>query len=290
MTRVNTNVSAQVTLQALARNDRTMSTAMERLSTGLRVNSAKDDAAGLQIGSRMKAQINGLRQAVVNAQDAISMLQTSERMVADVHSIMLRVRELGIQGLNGTLGAEDRAAIHTEMSQLVAEAWRIGDNTQFNGLNVGNGSIGDAAGHVKYQIGANAGQTISVNYNQYWDLLGLSSFPDVPTMIAYSRANPFDFNTQAGTEAGLLYTDTYLDVLSTVRTTVGSTINRMNHAIDTLSQTLVNTQAARSRILDADYALQTAVLARTQILIQAGVAMLTQANQRPSDVLELLGT
>ena len=285
---INTNVNAHVTMQSLARNERAMSTSMERLGTGLRLNSAADDAAGLQISGRMTAQINGLHQAIANAHDAISMLQTTEQMMADIQSIIHRIRELAVQGTNGTNTGQDRAAIDVELQQLIAEAWRISDNTQFNGINLGNGTIGDASGHVHFQVGTNTGQTISVDFNQYWELLGLPSSMTVPAYIAALKADPLDFNTQTGSQFGISAGDLYLQTLSTVRTTIGATINRLGYSIDNLSQTLLNAKASRSRVLDADYARETAALARTQIMSQAGVAMLAQANQQPITVLQLL--
>lgn len=288
MTVVNTNVDAQVTLYALARNERTMGTAMERLSTGSRVNSAADDPAGLQMGSRMTAQIRGLSRAISNAQDAVSMLQTADQTMGDLQSIVQRIRELAVQAANGTNTTADRLAINTEMHALNSEVWRISDDTQFNGLHLANGTIGDPSGHVHFQIGANAGQSLSVNFNHYWELMGLSSYPDVGTMIQALKANPLDFSTESGAQFGIVTNDGILNALSTVRASVGATLNRLDYSIANLTQTLVNATASRARVLDADYAVQTANLARSQIINRAGLAVLAHANQRPSSVLELL--
>ena len=280
MTVINTNTAATLTANALAKNERAMSQTMERLSTGQRINSAADDAAGLAISSRMTSQISGLNVAVRNANDAISMVQTADGAMIEMGNMLQRMRELAVQGATGTNSPTDVTALQTEFTALRAEIFRVVENTQWNGTNLldgdVDGSTNDAA--VAFQVGANASQTITVDFGDFetaedWG----SNFTSLLAMADSSAAN-----TNIG------YIDTALTALNTQRATFGAAINRLEYAADNLANVSQNTSASRSRILDADYAAETTELARTQIIQQAGTAMLSQANQQAQSVLALL--
>ena len=280
MTVINTNNAATLTANALTKNERAMSQAMERLSTGVRINSAGDDAAGLAISSRMTSQINGLNQAVRNANDAISMVQTADGAMVEMTNMLQRMRELAVQGTSGTNSSTDVTALNTEFTAIRDEIFRVVEATQWNGVNLldgdVDGSVNDAA--VAFQVGANASQVINVDFGDFETAVDWgSNFTSSLAMASSSAAN-----TAIG------YIDTALTALNTQRATFGATINRLEYAADNLANVSQNTSASRSRILDADYASETTELARTQIIQQAGTAMLSQANQQAQSVLALL--
>ena len=280
MTVINTNTAATLTANALAKNERAMSQTMERLSTGQRINSAADDAAGLAISSRMTSQINGLNAAVRNANDAISMVQTADGAMIEMENMLQRMRELAVQGSTGTNSSTDVTALQTEFTALRDEIFRVVENTQWNGTNLldgdVDGSVNDAA--VAFQVGANASQTITVDFGDFETAVDWgSNFTSSLAMASASAAN-----TNIG------YIETALTALNTQRATFGAAINRLEYAADNLANVSQNTSASRSRILDADYAAETTELARTQIIQQAGTAMLSQANQQAQSVLALL--
>jgi len=280
MTVINTNTAATLTANALAKNERAMSQTMERLSTGQRINSAADDAAGLAISSRMTSQINGLNAAVRNANDAISMVQTADGAMIEMENMLQRMRELAVQGSTGTNSSTDVTALQTEFTALRDEIFRVVENTQWNGTNLldgdVDGSTDDAA--VAFQVGANASQTITVDFGDFETAVDWgSNFTSSLAMASASAAN-----TNIG------YIETALTALNTQRATFGAAINRLEYAADNLANVSQNTSASRSRILDADYAAETTELARTQIIQQAGTAMLSQANQQAQSVLALL--
>ena len=272
MTDINTNNAATITANALSKNERAMSQAMERLSTGVRINSAGDDAAGLAISSRMTSQINGLNMAVRNANDAISMIQTAEGASIEIGDMLQRMRELGVQAVNGTLTDADRTQLDLEYQQLITEIGRVGDNTQWNGANLIDDSAG-SSGTVTYQIGDTA-QTMTVDFGDLSDDgdLGLTG----------------DITDSTNAAAAILDVDVAIVALNTQRATYGAAINRLEHTVDNLSNVSMNTQAALSRIQDADYAAESTALAKTQIIAQASTAMLAQANQQAQTVLALL--
>ena len=289
---VNTNVNASVAQNALVRNERSMNQAMERLSTGQRINSAGDDAAGLAIASRMTSQIRGLETAVRNANDAISMVSTADGALVEISNMLQRMRELALQASNGTTTSDDREYLNKEYENLIAEIERIANNTQWNGNAILQGDAA-AAGNseVKYQVGANGGQTIAVDFGDIsqsggtpWSTFHLSANAGTASFISAS--------TTAGalTQAGVALTqiDSALTAVNSQRATFGAAINQLSYAVDNLSNVKVNSEAARSRIQDTDYANETSNLARTQIIQQAGTAMLAQANQLPATVLALL--
>ena len=418
MATINTNMSAKVASNSLVRNDRSMSATMERLSTGLRINSAKDDAAGLAISSKMTSQIRGLDQAVRNANDAISMIQVAEGAMKEVTNMLQRMRELGVQAISDSNTANDRSALNNEYKQLSAEIQRIAENTQWNGTNILDDTIG-SSGVSTFQVGANANQTIDVdfgnlasntvsftatgsttsvagtsgtdagtlvlkfegtfadgdvisykvdgnNYGQITlsaadaaylndgstgattnhsttansltagtDLAGTArtlgstaghaaggdnaaitaakvtvtaaktiSFTGIIADVADGESLTIsDITVSRGTHAPVAATDittsalaaTALGVVDTAiqgvndtRALLGASMSRLEYASDNLQNVSQNASAARSRVLDADYASETTELARTQIIQQAGTAMLSQANQSQQSVLSLL--
>lgn len=271
MTVINTNVKSLVAQQALTVNNRAMSKAMEQLSTGKRINSAADDAAGLAISNKMTAQVRGLNQAVRNANDAISMIQTAEGATSEVTNMLQRMRELAIQSINGTNTDADRASLDDEYQELGAEIGRIATNTEWNGA-----TVASADRSVDFQVGANSGQTVTVSF------LGITALSGVGSAIAET------VSTVSAANSALAAVDIALSAIDAYRGTLGAKINRLTYAADNLANVSTNTAASRSRIQDADYATATTELARSQIIQQAATAMLAQANQQPASVLSLL--
>ena len=295
MTVINTNTAAALTANALTKNERAMSQAMERLSTGQRINSASDDAAGLAISSRMTSQINGLNQAVRNANDGISMLQTADGALVEVTNMLQRMRELTVQVASGTAVAADRVAADVEFEALKAEIERIADQTQWNGTALLDGT----PGATKFQVGANADQTVThtfADYNQADSSNGVATNPlgdldntgnGTVNNIGLGHAT-IDLTTVANHDEALDGLTSAINNVNARRAAIGSMINRLEFAVDNLSNVSQNASASRSRILDADYASETTELARTQIIQQAATAMLSQANQQAQSVLSLL--
>jgi len=286
MASVNTNISATIAQNALTKNERSMNTAMERLATGKRINGAKDDAAGLAISSRMTSQIRGLEVGMRNAGDAISMISVADGAMVEVGNMLQRMRELALQASNGTTTSADRDYLNTEYQNLITEIERIADNTQWNGNAIMN--LASASDTFSYQVGANGGQTIDVDVVAI-DQTNGSAFKVFAT--GASAASIAAANTSAalvvGTEA-ITKIDLAITELNENRANFGAAINRLTYAIDNLASVKVNSEAARSRIEDTDYAQETSELARTQIINQAGTAMLAQANQAAVTVLALL--
>jgi flagellin len=284
MSVVNTNVSASIAQAALARNERALGTAMEQLSTGRKINSAGDNASGLAISARMTSQIRGLDQAVRNANDAISMVNTAEGALDEITDMLQRIRELAVQSGTGTTSSNDRVFLDAEFDHLIAEIERVSANTEWNGRAILAGAAGGAAtvSGVTYQVGMDPSQTIAVNFgNMASDatMTSLNGFGLDATTIASAIAKSSQVMTAA---------DVAIEAVSTQRATFGAVSNRLEHAVDNLTNVSIQTAAARSRILDTDYAASTSELARTQIIQQAGTAMLAQANQLPATVLALL--
>jgi len=283
---VNTNVNASIAQNALTKNERNMNTAMERLSTGKRINSAKDDAAGLAIASRMTSQIRGLEVGVRNAGDAVSMISVADGALVEVGNMLQRMRELALQAGNGTMTTADRSYLNSEYQNLISEIERIASNTQWNGMNVLNQAT-DASSTYAYQVGANGGQTIEVNFGRIDNTNGSAFTPFDTGASAVSIA--FTNASAAADSSGVLTNiDAAITELNEQRATFGAAMNQLTYAIDNLSNVKVNSEAARSRIEDTDYAAETSELARTQIIHQAGLAMLAQANQVTATVLALL--
>jgi flagellin len=262
---INTNISSLNAQRNLSTSKESLATSLQRLSSGLRVNSSKDDAAGLAIADRMNAQIRGINVAIRNANDGISLAQTAEGALATMTDVLQRMRELAIQAQNGSNGTGDRINLDTEYQQLSAEITRIAAQTKFNGTAI----VGAGAGSKTFQIGPNNGDTLTVTTATVTTVGG-----DVTTAVNASTA--------------LDAIDTALDAISTNRATYGAAMSRFAFAISNLQITGENQSAARGRIMDADFAAETANLARAQILQQAGTAMVAQANQIPNQVLTLL--
>jgi flagellin len=262
---INTNVSSLNAQRNSLTSSASLATSLQRLSSGLRVNSAKDDAAGLAIADRMNAQIKGINVAIRNANDGISLAQTAEGALSTVTDVLQRMRELAVQAQNGTNGTSDRANLNTEYQQLSQEITRISQQTKFNGTAI----VGSGAGVNTFQVGANNGDTLTVTTTQVTTVTGGIS----TTTLASTALSDIDAK---------------LDIISTSRATYGAAMSRFEFAISNLQITGENQSAARGRIMDADFAAETANLSRAQILQQAGTAMVAQANQLPQQVLQLL--
>lgn len=250
-----------------------LSKSLEKLSSGLRINRAADDAAGLAISEKMRGQISGLNQASRNAQDGISLLQTAEGALNETHAILQRMRELAVQSRNDTNTNDDRAQIQLEVSQLISEITRIASTTQFNTKGLLNGSA-DATPLV-LQIGANEAQVMSFT---------------ITSMDATAiGVNTITISTATGASQAISGVDAAISRVSTCRANLGAIQNRLEHTINNLGVASENLTAAESRIRDVDMALEMAKFTKQQILIQAGTAMMAQANQSPQAVLKLLG-
>ncbi|MFK5984457.1 MAG: flagellin [Pseudomonadota bacterium] len=273
---ISTNVASLSAQRQLNQTNNGLQSALQRLSSGLRINSAKDDAAGIAIASRFTSQIRGFNQGARNAQDAISLAQTAEGALNEITSNVQRIRELAVQSANGTNSSTDRAALQTEVSQLNAEITRVRGGTQFNGIEV----IGTSAGNFGFQVGANAGGNNRISI----------ATQDVAAMGGYaSVVTNGGVDTAAKAEAMITSADAFLKSLNTERANLGAVQNRFDSVIRTNDITSENLSAARSRVQDADFAKETADLTKMQILQQAGVSVLSQANALPQSVLGLLG-
>jgi len=288
MATINTNVAAQISANALAKNDREMTKAMERLATGSRINSASDDAAGLAVASKLTSQIRGIDQAVRNGNDAISLISTADGAMIEVSNMLQRMRELSVQGGNGTLSSTDLTALNTEFVALRTEIGRIADNTQWNGANLLDGSAG-ANGLMTFQVGYEADQTITVNLGDL-QLEGDASYSAGATAggVFGNDISSLTITTATLANTSLTAIDVSIAGLDAKRSVLGSTLNTLEFAVDNLANASQNASAARSRIADADYAKETTELARTQIIAQASTAMLSQANQQALSVMALL--
>jgi len=271
MSVINTNISSLVSQQALTVNSRALSKAMQQLSTGQRINSAADDAAGLAIGDKMTAQINGLNQAVRNANDGISMVQTGEGALQEVTNMLQRMRQLSVQSANGTYSSADRTSMNSEYTALKNEITRIGNNTQWNSQTLFSTAGGLS---VAFQVSSNTSSaTITASFAQI-------------TSTALALSSAITTASAATTAMGTL--DTAIATVDSARSSLGAVANRLTYAADNLTSISTNTAASRSRIMDTDYAAATTALASANIIQQAGTAMLAQANQQPQTVLALL--
>jgi flagellin len=271
MSVINTNTKSLIAQQSLTVNNRALNKTMEQLSTGKRINSAADDAAGLAIANKMTSQIRGLNQAVRNANDAISMVQVAEGSLGEVTNMLQRMRELAVQASNGTYSTTDRASLDTEYSALESEITRISTKTTWNGIN-----LAGSATAASFQVGNASGDQVSV------------AFVDVDAMSGVGSAISGGVTTTATAASAITNVDEAITAVDTYRSTLGAMVNRLTYAVDNLTNVSTNTAASRSRIEDTDYAAATTELARSQIIQQAATAMLAQANQSPSSVLSLL--
>ena len=272
---INTNLMSLNAQRNLSTTQNSLATAVQRLSSGLRVNSAKDDAAGLAIAERMNTQIRGMNVAIRNANDGISMAQTAEGALGQVGEMAQRMRELAVQSANATNTAEDRTNLDAEYQQLADEITRTIAGTTFNGLAILAGDAGAKA----FQVGADsaaATNAISITTTN------LSTSTDITAVTAG------DITTDANAKTAMDNIDTLIDTVTTERATYGAVQNRFESVISNLQVAVESQSAARSRIMDADFAAETASMTRAQVLQQAGVAMLSQANAMPNTVLSLL--
>jgi flagellin len=264
--RIQTNIAAFDAERNLNSTSMRLQQSMARLSSGYRINSAADDAAGLAISEKLTAQIGGLSQANSNAQDGISLVQTAEGSLNEVHSMLQRVRELAVEYQNGTLSTDDRNAIQSEVNQLGSEIQRIGSSSAFNGI-----SLLSNSGTVTFQVGANDGDSISVST--------ISLGAAVTTAV---------FALSAGSSSDISEIDAAINSVSAQRATFGAVQNRLEHTINNLSTYQENLTASESQIKDVDMASEMVEFTKDQILQQAGTSMLSQANQLPNSVLSLL--
>jgi flagellin len=277
-----TNTSAMDTNRNLVASSNAVSTAMQRLSSGLRINTAADDAAGYAISQGLTSQVNGFDQASRNVGDAVSMVQTAESSLNNTQSMLQRVRELAVQYQNGDLGSTDKTDIQNEVNQLTQEVDRQRGAVTFNGISLLNGTAGGANG-VTFQVGANSGDTLSASFADVEGSTGLGV-----TGFSWSQAasggTVFDLS-----QANALSTlDTAIGNISNLAATLGAVQNRLQYTSDAISSTEENLSASNSRIQDVDMASEMTTLTQQQILQQAGTAMLAQANSQPQLVLKLL--
>jgi flagellin len=287
---INTNVKALMASNALNKNGRVQQNVMESLSTGKSINRASDNAAGLSIRETMTAQINGLNAAVKNANDSISMLQTADGALNETSSMLQRMRELAVLSVNDTYSTTQKTAMSTEFNQLSSEIDRISTQTQWNGMAILNGSGGlysgnGSTGQLTFQVGANTTQTISMTIGNMGVTSALAGALGGTTFSAISAAT---IATAAGATTAISNLDLALTALNSQRSTIGAMVNRLEHAVDNLTNVAQNTADSRSKVEDTDYAAATSELARTQIIAQAATAILAQANQQPQSVLSLL--
>ena len=278
MLSINTNVGALKAASASYSVNKSMETSMERLSTGKRVNSASDDAAGHQIANRMTSEIMGLKQAIRNAADAQALMGTAEGAIEEIQVMLLRMRELAVQSSNSTNSAADRASLELESRQLEIEIQRTANNTTFAGVNLLDGTFSglESAAARTFQIGTDAGQTIE---------LSIPELTATAATIGYSVAHSIGSFTGAQSAIGSI--DSGMSTLAAVRADIGSKMNRLDHTIANLQNVVTNLSQAKGRIVDADFAAETANLARTQVLQQASMAMLSQANASKQNILSL---
>ncbi|REL30292.1 flagellin N-terminal helical domain-containing protein [Thalassotalea euphylliae] len=266
---VNSNVSSLNAQRQLSRSTDDLGSSYERLSSGKRINSAKDDAAGLQISSRLTSQVNGLNQASRNANDAISLAQTAEGSLEEYTNTIQRMRTLAVQASNGSNSDADRIALNTEFTALEAELTRISTDAEFGGVSLLDGSYGET-----FQVGANAGQVISVSI--------ATDFAST-SIGASGSLTSFD-----GAQSRISDLDSVLATVNTTRANLGAAQNRFSSVIRSNDNTAQNVSASRSRIEDTDYAAESAALARSNVLQQASSSILSQANQQPQIALSLL--
>lgn len=271
---INTNVLSIDAQRNAAANSNSLATSLQRLSSGLRVNSAKDDAAGLAIANKMDAQARGMNVAVRNSNDGISLVQTAESGMSVIGDMMQRMRELAVQATNGTNTSGDLSAINQEYSQLWSEIQRTMSSVQFNST-----SLLNATAAFDFQIGANSGQTMSIASSDISITAGVGGM---------SGASALNTTTTSANASAIDAIDTAISAINSSRATLGAIQNRFNYTVSFLQSASENQQAARGRIMDADFAQETSHLSRAQILQQAGTAMVAQANQLPQGVLALL--
>lgn len=295
---VNTNVSSLNTTNKLSKATHSLDTTYKRLSSGYRINSAKDDAAGLQISDRLTSQINGLKQGNRNANDGIALAQTAEGALDEVHTMLQRIRTLSVQSANGTNTTADRESIQGEVSQLCSEINRIACKTTFGGSEILSGkdtkgqTLLDKNGKVNFQVGSNANDTTSVDLSSGFTVEQMNGAAKAgATLIADAdnRGKSFGVSTAETAQNTLAAIDKFIAYVDKSRGQLGAVQNRLESTISNQSNIAENESDARSRIRDTDYAEEAANLSQQNIIQQAATSMLTQANSRPQIALSLLG-
>lgn len=272
-----TNSSALNATRNLASTGRRMSTSIERLSSGLKINSASDDAAGIAVSTGLTAQNKGFQQAMENSNEAIALLQTAEGSYNSISDILIRMRELAVQSSSDTLTDKERAYLDTEFEDLTAEITRISDVAEYNGIQLLDGSAGDGSGNMVFQVGTR---------NTVNDQITIQLKDQDATFLG---VDGLDLTNLANSQAAITTIDTALDTLATDRATLGSKVNELTAAVDNLAVTIENLSTANSQIKDADIAKESADFTKHQVLLQSGVAMLSQANGVSQMALRLLG-
>ena len=274
---INTNVNALLAQQSNIKNAREMAGAMQQLSSGRRIGSAKDDAAGIAIGESMTAQVRGLNQAIRNVNDGVNLAQTADGALGETANMLQRMRELAVQSASGTYSTTQRGYLQTEFTALASQIDKVASETTWNGMTVLTGTTGSTAtGTFTFQSGQASGQSISVSITAM-TLAGLSMGA---AAVAISSA--------ASASSAIASLDTAIGLVNTQRAIIGAGINQMTYAADNLTNVSGNVQASRSTIMDTDYATASTQLSKAQIIQQASTAMLAQANQQPQSVLALL--
>lgn len=292
---VNTNVTSLNTTNKLSKATHSLDTTYKRLSSGYRINSAKDDAAGLQISDRLTSQINGLKQGNRNANDGIALAQTAEGALDEVHTMLQRIRTLSVQSANGTNTTADRSSIQGEVSQLCSEINRIACKTTFGKQEILSGAgkgLVDAKGKIAFQVGANANDTTSVSLSSGFSINQLNTAAKANATLvddADNRGKTFDVSTASKAQDVLAKIDSFIGFVDKKRGEFGAVQNRLESTISNQSNIAENESDARSRIRDTDYAEEAANLSQQNIIQQAATSMLTQANSRPQIALSLLG-
>ena len=308
---VNTNVSSINAQRKLTNATNNLNVSYQRLASGLRINSAKDDAAGLQIADRLTSQINGLNQGNRNTNDGIALSQTIEGALDETTNMLQRIRTLAVQSANGTNTAEDRKALQQEVQSLSEEITRIAQQTTYAGATVLDGAGGTKslipangkanAGQIVFQVGANAGDTLTLNWSQSFKISGIASLAGKPANFIDAKNGMkkvqvngkdiavFDIDTATKAQAVLANIDSFIQAVDSRRATLGALQNRMESTIRNQANISENEADARSRIRDTDFASETAALTQNNIIQQASQSVLAQANQRPTIALSLLG-
>ena len=274
---INTNIGSLNVQRSLTFRGRLLNESIERLSSGLKINSASDDAAGIAVSENLTAQTRGFKQALENANDAVSILSTAEGSYNTISDILIRMRELAVQSANDSLGTVERGYLNTEFTQLIQEITRVSDVAEYNGIKLLDGTGGDGTGNFVFQVGTR---------NTANDRIGIA-LADVDAGSLGVAANSVD--TLVNAQLAIDSVDAALTSLATDRATIGSTVNQLTAAVDNLAITIENLSAANSQIKDADLAAESADFTRNQVLMQAGTSMLAQANSIPQLALQLLG-
>jgi flagellin len=283
--RINHNINSLITQNALSHANSKMGESLQKLSTGLRINTAADDAAGLSVSEQLRSQIRGLGRAKANAQDGIALLQVAEGAANEISEVLQRMRELSVQAANDTLTSTDRGYLDQEFSSLAAEVDRISNSSQYNGqtlIDGGSSSFGvSGSSSSVLHIGANATSSDSIS-------ISMSSLTSGSLSISTSGTGAVGVSTQSAALSAISSIDTAITSVNTMRSDVGAYVNRLEHAINNLANQEFNTQDAESRIRDVDFASESTEFTRTQILTQSSVSMLSQANAAPQSALGLL--